>query len=122
MFPIQEEEELPLAWDGLSHQEDPLEWDHSTSPLELVHSEDRETVLEATLEQRNIFSNADDDSITSLDYQDEDSVFNDPSILEASIEGVGKLTRKHAFRDEESNHERLLDDTRETINENEDIG
>ena len=87
-----------------THDEDDMVWDHFTPPLEFNASLNDVYVppidQEPALRRRILFhaddSNNDHESLTSEDTGDD--VFNDPSILEISLNGTRRFNRSHAVR------------------------
>ena len=89
MFPVHEEEDNVLAWD------------HSTSPEELVPTVEMDTTdinLNVALQPRSLYPERDSEefSLTSSDSQDD--VFDDPGIMEVSINGARRFKRSRAIR------------------------
>ena len=78
MFPLHEEEHESLSWD------------HLTSPEELIpHSEQdhSDRVLDDALTPRQLFPDNYESSLQNSIYSEVDDVFEDPSVLEVSLEG-----------------------------------
>ena len=78
MFPLHEEEDESLSWD------------HLTSPEELIpHSEQdhSDRVLDDALTPRQLFPDNYESSLQNSIYSEDDDVFEDPSVLEVSLEG-----------------------------------
>ena len=88
-----------------AHDEDEYVWDHNTSQIELSaqnspNIEPASDLLEKALQPRTLFvanNDYNDESITS-EETDADDVFNDPSILEVSINGTKRFSRNSPFR------------------------
>ena len=91
-----------------THDEDGYVWDHNTSQIELATQntprkiEPGSDLLETALQPRTLFVanndyNIDDESLTS-DESDADDVFDDPSILEVSINGTKRFSRSSESR------------------------